>query len=497
MKKILLVYPQYPITFWSFKHALKFVSKKACFPPLGLLTVASLIPKEYDKKLVDMNVTKLKDEDIIEAEYVFISAMVIQKKSVRQVIDRCKKLGVKTVAGGPLFTSDYEEYKDVDHLVLGEGEVTLKKFFEDLKEGSAKRVYTTTELPDIRITPLPDWDLIDMKKYDSMCVQYSRGCPFDCEFCNITTLYGHKPRIKSSEQMIGELEDLYDRGWRGGVFFVDDNFIGNKLMLKQDLLSKLIAWMEEKDYPFTFTTEASVNLADDETLMNMMVRAGFQSVFVGIETPNEDSLNECNKKQNKNRDLLASVRKIQKFGMKVQGGFILGFDSDPDSIFEKMINFIQQSGIVTAMVGLLNAPKGTRLYNRMKNEGRLLKDMTGDNTDMTMNFVPKMDNDMLLDGYKKVLSKIYNPKYYYQRVISFLKNYKPIKTKKRKPKFSEVKAFFKSIFRLGIIGRERRYFWKVFFWSIFKNPRLFPTAISYMIYGFHFRKIYKINGKAV
>lgn len=492
--RILLVYPEYPKTFWSFHFALKFVSKKACYPPLGLLTIASLIPEGHEKKLVDMTVSPLNDADIDAADYVFISAMAIQRQSANEVIKRCKALGTKVVAGGPLFTTEPESFDDVDHLVLGEGEVTLPRFLEDIKNDIAKHLYTTDQTPDIKDTPLPSWSLINMDKYSSMCIQYSRGCPFNCDFCNITALYGHKPRIKSTAQVLAELDDLYERGWRGGVFFVDDNFIGNKKMLKQELLPELISFMKHKSYPFNFSTEASVNLAEDDELMDLMVKAGFNSVFVGIETPNEDSLTECNKIQNKNRDLLTLVKKIQNTGMRVQGGFILGFDNDPVSIFDRMISFIQKSGIVTAMVGLLNAPKGTKLYQRMKKEGRLVKQITGDNTDMSMNFVPKMDNAILLNGYRKVLRFIYSPKHYYQRVKTCLRDYQPVKLhRSEKPSRSDIGAFFKSVLRLGILGRERLYYWKILFWSLFRRPRLIPTAITYMIYGFHFRKIYSFK----
>jgi len=360
--KILFVYPKYPDTFWSFKYALKFISKKASFPPLGLLTVAAMLPEEWEKKLIDMNVSALTEEDLEWADYVFISAMLVQKKSAMEVIRRCKKMGIKVVAGGPLFTTGYEEFEDIDHFVLNEAESTLPSFLDDLKKGCAQRMYTSKEWPDLGKTPRPQWDLINMKKYASMCIQYSRGCPFNCEFCDIIVLNGHKPRTKSKDQILGELEALYAQGWRGGIFFVDDNFIGNKKRLKAEILPALIDWMKQKKYPFSFFTEVSINLSDDEELMQLMVKAGFTGVFIGIETPNEDSLTECNKYLNKNRNLIACVKKMQDIGLEVQGGFIVGFDNDPLSIFESQISFIQKSGIVTAMVGLLNAPRGTRLY---------------------------------------------------------------------------------------------------------------------------------------
>jgi len=488
--KILLVYPKYPDTFWSFKHALKFISKKASFPPLGILTVASMLPKEWEKRLIDMNVSVLTEKDLEWADHVFISAMVVQKKSVMEVIRRCKNLGIRIVAGGPLFTTEYEEFEDIDHLVLNEAESTLPSFLDDLKKGCTHHIYTSKEWPDISRTPPPQWELINMKKYASMSIQYSRGCPFNCEFCDIIFLNGHKPRTKSKDQILGELEVLYTQGWRGGVFFVDDNFIGNRKRLKMEILPSLIDWMKQKKPPFSLFTEASINLSDDEELMQLMVKAGFEKVFIGIETPNEESLTECNKYLNKNRDLIACVKKIQDNGLEVQGGFIVGFDNDPLSIFERQISFIQKSGIVTAMVGLLNAPRGTRLYHRLKKENRLLNDSSGDNTDFSLNFIPKMNVETLINGYKKILNTIYSPKHYYKRVITFLKGYKHKPSKKKiNFSFSHFKAFFKSIWFLGIKGKERFHYWKLISWTLVRRPRFFSLAISFAIYGFHFRKI--------
>lgn len=490
--KILLVYPEYPETFWSFKYAIKFISKKASLPPLGLLTVAALLPKEWEKKLVDITVTTLNDRDIKWADYVFISAMSIQKESVKKIITQCKELGAKIVAGGPLFTSGYEDFEDdVDYFILNEAEITLPLFLEDLKGGHLKHIYTSNQWVDIKKTPIPLWKLIDINKYATMCIQYSRGCPLNCDFCDVTFLFGHKMRIKTKDQILAELDSLYSQGWRGGVFIVDDNFIGNKKELKNKVLPAMINWMEERKYPFTFNTQTTVSLSDDEELMRMMVQAGFVAVFVGIETPNEESLAECGKWQNKNRDLIACVKKIQKFGLAVNGGFIIGFDNDTPAIFERMIEFIQKSGIVSAMVGLLNAPRGTKLYQRLIRENRLLKESTGDNTDLSINFIPKMDYKALIDGYKRVLHTIYSPKCYYERVLTLLKNTKPFKKKRYQFHLYYLTALLKSIWQLGIIGKERVYYWKIFFWTLFRRPQLFPMAIIYAVYGFHFRKIYK------
>lgn len=486
--KALLVYPHYPDTFWSFKYALKFIFKKATNPPLGLLTVASLLPYEWDKKLIDMNVEKLKDKDLEWADYVFISATSIQKKSLDQVIARCQTKKVKIVAGGPLFTSCYDDYEHIDYLVLNEAEITLPRFLRDLRNGKPRHIYKSNKWAAINRTPIPAWHLLKKRHYASMSIQYSRGCPFSCDFCDIPLLYGKYPRVKDKKQIIAELEALYEFGWRGTVFFVDDNFIGNKKNLKKHVLPEISEWMKKKKHPFAFITQSSINLADDDTLMELMSRAGFDTVFVGIETPDDISLAECGKRQNKNRDLVACVKKIQQYGLQVQGGFIVGFDSDTLTIFERQISFIQSSGIVTAMVGLLNAIRGTELHKRLEKERRLLEQSTGDNTDMSINFVPKMHHDVLIDGYKKILKTIYSPNFFYARVKKFLESYKPLRKHPARVRLHEIKAFILSIFVLGVKEKERFHYWRLFLWSVFNRPRLTPLAITFSIYGFHFRK---------
>jgi radical SAM superfamily enzyme YgiQ (UPF0313 family) len=488
--RILHIYPQCPETFWSFKHAIRFISKKAAEPPLGLLTVAAMLPEAWEKKLVDMNISPLNDNDLEWADYVFISAMSIQKESVKRVISRCKRLGVKIVAGGPLFTIGYDDFDDVDHLVLNEAEITLPPFLQDLKNGGAKHIYTSKEFPHMERTPIPLWELIDMKKYATMDIQYSRGCPFNCEFCNVTTLNGHRVRTKSSIQITEELENLYAQGWRGDVLFVDDNFIANMTNLKKHVLPAIINWMKKRKHPFDFSTQASIDLADDEELMHLMVKAGFDSVFIGIETPDTGSLAECGKIQNMNRDLVACVRRIQKFGMQVKGGFIVGFDGDSPSIFKRQIEFIQKSGIVNAMVGLLNAPRDTGLYRRLAKENRLLKESSGDNTDFSTNFVPKMGYETLLKGYQEILGGIYSHKPYYERIKRLLREYKPLQKRPIRFRFNHLEAFLKSIWFMGIREKGKVYYWHLFFWAIFRNPRLFPTAITLTIMGYHFRKVY-------
>jgi radical SAM superfamily enzyme YgiQ (UPF0313 family) len=484
---ILLVYPEFPDTFWSFKHALRFVRKRAGAPPLGLLTVAAKLPPAWEKKLVDLNTTGLSQKDLLWADYVFISAMVVQRDSARSIIRRCKEADVKVVAGGPLFTMEHTAFPEVDHFVLNEAELTLPPFVSDLASGCARHLYTTTEYPDIRQTPAPLWRLANLKHYDTVSIQFSRGCPFNCNFCNITTLLGHRPRTKTAPQIIAELDSLYALGWRKGVFFVDDNFIGNKKQLKTEMLPALIAWRKDK-IGMPFNTEASINLADDPELMTLMTQAGFRTVFVGIETPNEDSLAECDKTQNKGRDLVSSVKRLQRAGLQVQGGFIVGFDSDTPAIFQQQIDFIQRSGIVTAMMGLLQAPQGTRLYERMQQEKRLVDTISGDNVDGSTNIIPKMGLEPLREGYRQLLAHIYAPQFYYERVMTFLREYQPPKIRTYlDPQY--VLALGRSIYQLGVRAKGRVYYWRLFFWTLLRRPRLFPTAIMLAICGFHFQQV--------
>jgi radical SAM superfamily enzyme YgiQ (UPF0313 family) len=498
--RALLIYPQSPDTFWSFKYALKFIAKKALHPPLGLVTVAAMLPETWEIKLVDENVEPLKDKHLEWADYVFISAMAIQRKSVERVLARCREKGVKVVAGGPLFTASHQEFEGVDHFVLGEAEVTLPDFLRDLEAGRTRAAYTTDQFPTLADTPLPMWSLLKLRRYASMSLQYSRGCPYNCEFCDITSLFGRKVRTKSTAQVLTELDSLYEAGWRGSLFIVDDNFIGNKVKLKKKLLPALIAWMRLHKHPFSLSTEASIDLSDDPELMRMMVRAGFEGVFVGIETPNEDSLAECSKLQNRGRDLVACVRNIQSFGLEVRGGFIVGFDHDSPSVFSKQIELIQNSRIVTAMVGLLNAPKGSQLYQRIAQEGRLLAETTGDNTDLSTNIAPKMGLDALYQGYEQIISGIYSPRPYYERVRAYLREYRPLEKKGLhfharylRLHFGYAFAFPKTMLVLGVKDRARFQYWKLLFWSLFRRPQLFPMAMTFAVYGFHFRKVFQAS----
>ena len=488
-QKILLVYPETPATFWSYHNALSFISKKAAEPPLGLITVAALLPKDWEVKLIDTNVSTLRDDDIRWSDYVFVGGMSIHQSSFESIVSRIKKLGRKVIAGGPMATMIHEDLVDVDHFVLNEAEITLPLFLEDLKKNRAKKIYTSEKYCDITETPPPRWDLLNMKKYANVDIQYSRGCPFNCDFCAITSLYGHKPRTKDTAQFIGELDTLYQAGWRSNVFVVDDNFIGNKKKLKTDFLPALIDWCKKRDYPFSFYTEVSVNLSDDGELMQLMVQAGFEKVFVGIETPVEDGLVECGKVQNRNRDLLESVNIMQRAGLEVLAGFIVGFDTDKSDIFDRQINFIQKSGIITAMVGLLNAQVGTSLFSRLRKERRLITGFTGDNTDGTLNFSPRMHPEALIAGYKRIVQTIFSHNNYFERIKTFLKVYNPPATSARRVTFSGLRALCRAIWRLGIIDSGRRFFWKLLGYVIIKCRKNFPLAVRTAIHGFHFRKI--------
>jgi radical SAM superfamily enzyme YgiQ (UPF0313 family) len=485
--KVLLIYPKFPDTFWSFTYALPFIGKKAAFPPLGLLTVAALLPDNYKKRLVDVNVDSLTDKDLLWADMAFVGGMAVQRKSAKQIIARCTASNLRVVAGGPLFTAEPGEFGEVDHLVLDEAELTLPAFLSDLENGQLKKVYRASGFCDLSDTPTPSWDLVKMKRYASMNIQFSRGCPFKCEFCNVTALFGHRPRLKTPQQVMAELELIYATGWRSNIFFVDDNFIGNKQYLKTQLLPAIIEWRKDKK-GCVFFTEASINLADDPELLDMMVKAGFDSVFIGIESPDDACLTECHKTQNKNRNLLQNVKIIHHAGLQVMGGFIVGFDSDRPSIFQRQIDFIQKSGIVTAMVGMLQAPPGTRLFDRLLRENRVASAFSGDNVDGTTNIIPKMGLDRLLDGYRSIMKQIYSPSNYYRRVRNFLKELKapditiPMDAQR-------ILAFFRSCFRLGVWGKERFHYWYLLLWALLCKPRVVPLAVTLAIYGHHYRRI--------
>ncbi len=482
----LLIYPEWPDTYWSFKHALSFEGKRSAYPPLGLMTIASLLPKHWKKRLVDTNIRRLTEADLKWADVALLSGMLVHKQELLELLARCRSRGLSTVIGGPVTSSVEELPQHADHVVIGEAEELIAGLAADLEQGTAKPLYTAAERPGLSKTPLPDLSLINTKHYSSMAIQYSRGCPFNCEFCDIIEIYGRTPRTKSPSQVVAELEQLYEHNWRGSVFIVDDNFIGNKREVKK-LLPVLTEWNSRRKQPFTFFTEASLNLADDRELLQMMKDARFNRVFLGIETPVEESLKEAQKLQNTRRDLMASVQRIQGYGMEVMAGFIVGFDSDPEDIFDRQVEFIQESGIPLAMVGLLLALPGTQLYRRLMKEGRIVDEGHGDNMDLTLNFIPKMNPQRLVEGYRDILKRIYHPDAYYERVRKFLAQYKPTHHVARVR--SDYVALARSILRQGILGDSRISYWKFFLDAATRYRHSFGTAIMLAIMGYHFQTL--------
>jgi radical SAM superfamily enzyme YgiQ (UPF0313 family) len=485
--RVLLVYPRNPDTFWSFKHSLPFVSKKCSFQPLGLLTIAAMMPREWALRLVDLNVEQLRDDDILQADYVMITGMIVHKASIREVVARCRRLGKPLIAGGPVFTTGIECFPEVQHFVLGEAEDVMPALIADMERGTVKPVYQAPDRPDIRSVPVPRWDLVDMRNYVTMSVQFSRGCPYDCEFCDIIEMNGRVPRTKTPEQLIRELDALRAHGWNEMVFIVDDNFIGNKKCAKA-LLRALIDWRQRTQPQMGFLTEASVNLAEDREMCDLMVQAGFKKVFLGIETPSLESLEECHKLQNTRRDLVESVQTIQRAGMEVMAGFIVGFDSDRDDIFRRQFEFIQRSGVVTAMVGLLTALPQTALYRRLLREGRIEAESTGNSVNAVLNFKTILDRQFLVDGYRDLMNRLYEPKFYYRRIRTFLANHRPQGPKLR-TSVRDVKAFLKSIWLLGVRHRGQLSYWRCFVGTLVRRPRQLPVAIELAIVGHHFRRV--------
>lgn len=486
--KILFVYPEMPESCWTFKKELDLVGYKAATPPLGLMTVAAMLPETWEKRLVDENIEKLRDSDIKWADYVFIGGMNVQEFSVRKVISKCKALNAIIVAGGPLFTHEYERFPEVDYLVLNEAEITLPLFLDDLEKGTPKRIYQTNEYADIHTTPIPLWSLAKLNKYPSIGIQYSRGCPFKCDFCDVTALFGQKSRTKTAEQIINELNSIPNIDSFIQLTFADDNLIGNKHELKTHLLPELIKWQENRKKKAWFLTQVSINLADDDEMMELMRDAGFGTIFVGLETPDEQALIASNKNQNTKRNLLENVKHLQKSGFEVMGGFIVGFDSDTPDIFQRQIDFIQESGVVISNISILNAPAGTELHSKMKAENRLI-DRTW-SFDGATNMIPVMDADALIQGFNQVVTYLYGTEGFYTRVRKFLSIYtKPEihKNSKFVLRSYMLKGLFYGLFTLGIKDKNRIHFWKLFFWTIKNRPDIWDWSIGLCARGRHFR----------
>jgi len=483
-KRILLVHPEFPTTYWSFDHALPFVGKKASLPPLGLMTVAAMLPPAYEVRLVDLNVTALSPADVSWADLVFLSAMIVQKESFDEVTALCRQLGKPVVAGGPYPISMYGQIQGVDHFVLDEAELTLPRFLEDLEKGRPGRVYRDERKPDLTGTPVPRFDLIDVAAYDSMPLQYSRGCPYNCEFCDIIEMFGHVQRTKNPAQFLRELDAVWATGFRGGVFIVDDNFIGNRRKTRE-LLRAVVGWQKEHGHPFPLSTEASIDLAQDEELLDLMVEAGFVMVFVGIETPDEATLAFTQKTQNLKAGILASVLKIQARGIEVTGGFIVGFDTDTPDIYQRQIDFIQEAGIPIAMVGLLNAVPKTQLYKRLQAEGRLLADTTGNNTHtLRLNFVPRRPEAEVVEGYKRVLATLYSPENYFRRCATLLERL-PRRSRSGRPvSWSGIRALLRSLVQQTFSPYGWHYL-SLLAGAALRRPALFPDAVACAIKGHH------------
>jgi radical SAM superfamily enzyme YgiQ (UPF0313 family) len=481
--KTLLVYPEFPDTFWSFKHALPFQGKRSAYPPLGLLTVSALLPATWQKRVVDLNVRPVRDADLDWADVVFLSGMMVQGTSMQMLIERAKRRGLRTVVGGPIASAQDPSIAEADHIVEGEAEEIINTLAADLERGEARPYYKSNRLPDLTQVPLPHLRLVNLGKYSAMAVQYSRGCPFTCEFCDIIEIYGRRPRTKTPDQVVAELDQIYNLGWRGSVFMVDDNFIGNKKSVK-NMLSRLVEWMRDHKFPFALFTEASLNLAEDEELLRLMREAHFTRVFLGIETPVEESLKETTKFQNLRRDLLESVKLIQSYGIEVMAGFIVGFDHDPPDVFDRQIQFIREAAIPLSMVGLLNALPNTQLWRRLKTEGRLLKQSIGNNTVIDLNFIPKMDMQQLIEGYERILKTIYNPKEYFERAAAFLSQ---LGVAARSPiVFSDVMAVARSLWQQGFRSSYRREYWKFVVQTLHRHRQHFDKAITLAIMGHHF-----------
>jgi len=489
--KALLVYPAHlPQTYWSFSGALPYIERRAAFPPLGLITLAAMLPEHWDLRLIDMNVAALRDSDLLWADVVLTSTMVVQAPSLAEVVARCNRLGVPVAAGGPYPSSSPARVAGVDHLFIGEAEGAIATFAGDLERGCAKPVYRAEGFPDVDDSPVPRFDLLDLEAYASMAVQHSRGCPFSCEFCDIWKLYGRRHRVKSPQRMTAELDALLATGWRRAVFFVDDNFIGNRRLAKRSLAA-LERWQRDHGFPFQFFTEASVNLGDDEELMRRMRDAGFSFVFLGIETPSIESLRGANKPVNVKLDLLQAVRRIQEHGIEVSSGFIVGFDEDREDIFDRQIAFIREAGIPIAMVGILTALEGTDLHDRLRREGRLLGESFGNNThDFEANFVTRMPAEQLAAGYKRVLHTLYDPTLsnFFERCRRLLDRLGPNPSFTRPIVAREVRALLRSLWTI-VSKRYGRQYLRFLLWCARRHPSRFSEAVSLAIKGFHFEAI--------
>ena len=499
--KCLLVYPRFTSTsFWNYLPVCDLVGAKYPAAPLGLCTVAAMLPQEWELRLVDCNTQDLKDEDLQWADIVFSGGMIAQQGEHVKLLERVKAAGKVHVVGGPDATSSPHIYDIATHLVLGEAEVTLPEFLEDFKSGNAGHLYAAGKRQaDMSLTPIPRYDLLNFDNYLHVGVQFARGCPFNCEFCDIIELFGRVPRIKEDDQMLKELTYLYDLGYRGHVDFVDDNFIGNKSKAKK-LLPKLRDWLEEHNWPFEFTTEATINLADDEVLLNLMQETGFSAIFVGIESPDEDTLKQTQKGQNTKRSIPESIKRINRHGIFVNAGYILGFDSEKGSVERGLIHSVRETAIPVNMIGLLTALPNTQLTRRLKKENRLAEGFDkvtenhGDQCLGGLNFEPVRSKQDIYQDYRNVIEVVYSPKEYFSRVREVTLMLDCSKKRMKLPlkhQIKDLKAFAKLIYKMGIKADYRKEFWSVLWTCVTKNPRAIRYSVALVALYLHFHPFSK------
>jgi radical SAM superfamily enzyme YgiQ (UPF0313 family) len=491
--KVLMIWPRFPPSFWSFAGVMELLREETLHPPLGLLTLAALCPKSWKLRLIDRSFEALLDRDILWADLVMVSGMSVQRDDIRQTLLRARALGKRTMIGGPYASSEPDTLLPLaDHVIVGEPDEVFDRIAADLERGSAQRLYVIHDKPDVSKTPVPRFDLLKIEKYVSMAVQFSRGCPFQCEFCDIITLYGRKPRTKAPRQMLAELEALFELGWREQVFIVDDNFIGNHKRALE-LARSLEEWQVAHDYPFLFYTEASIDLAQRPELIEAMVRANFYYVFIGIESPSEQALLETKKYQNLRHDQLDSIRFIQSQGLWVTAGFIIGFDSDTEDIFERQRDFIERAAIPWAMAGFLQAPVTTPLYDRMLKQGRLLDQNTVLNNFDPPNFRTLLPLPILLQGLRETLVSLYSASAFYNRAYRSLVQWETREQQRAAPYpfLLALGILVRSIFRQGILSSYRRAYWK-FLWQILRrwsrNPPKLVMGMTILLSGHHFIK---------
>ncbi len=488
--RVLLLYPLFPSTFWSFEKILELVDRKVLLPPLGLVTVAAILPQEWEFKLVDRNVRDVTEAEWEWAEMVILSAMIVQKQDLLDLIQEAKRRGKKVAVGGPYPTSVPEDAQaaGTDYLILDEGEITLPLFVEAVQRGETQGVFRSDgEKPAVTDTPIPRFDLLELDAYDSMSVQFSRGCPFQCEFCDIIVLYGRKPRTKTPQQLLAELKCLYDLGWRRAIFMVDDNFIGNKRNVKL-LLRELKGWMAEYQYPFSFNTEASVDLGQDEELLELMVDCNFNGVFLGIETPDADSLEMTKKFQNTRNSLVDAVNAINRSGLRVMAGFIIGFDGEKRGAGDRIVEFVEQTAIPTALFGVLQALPNTALWHRLEKEGRLLSNRVDGNQMVLMNFVPTRPIEEIAQEYVQTFCTLYEPERFLDRTYRHFLNMAPPRCKApgQFPSLVDLRALAIIIWRQGVKRSTRWKFWHHLFSIIKRNPGVWEHYLTVCAHAEHF-----------